>query len=350
MRLIQLPAPAIRSLSESLIFEGDVRQALAGLPSDSVQCVVTSPPYWGLRDYGIPGQIGLESSMTNFLQALTQVFVDVRRVLRPDGVCWLNIGDGYTSGNRGWRAPDKKNPNRAMSVRPDNPPGLKDKDLIGIPWRLAFALQDNGWYLRSDVVWNKPNAMPESVKDRPTRSHEYLFMLTKSAHYTWHPDAVKERAEDGSMRNRRSVWNVNTASSVGSHIAAFPPALVAPCILSSSRAGDFVLDPFSGSGTVGEVAHGLGRKYVGVELNPSYNAIALQRLSQPAAATAVRRRITYPSFENVPQPTLLERANDSGGGLGDLPAASPPASLGGNGDDAGTPPAQRRARRVRSAG
>jgi site-specific DNA-methyltransferase (adenine-specific) len=350
MRLIQLPSPALRSLDESLLIEGDVRQALAALPADSVQCVVTSPPYWGLRDYGISGQIGLESSMAGFLEALTQVFREVRRVLRPDGVCWLNIGDGFTSGNRGWRAPDKKNPNRAMGTRPDNPPGLKDKDLIGIPWRLAFALQDSGWYLRSDVVWNKPNAMPESVKDRPTRSHEYLFMLTKSAHYTWHPDAVKERAEDGSLRNRRSVWSVNTASSVGSHIAAFPPALVTPCILSSSQAGDFVLDPFSGSGTVGEVSRGLGREYIGVELNPAYNAIALKRLTQPSAMSIPRRRITYPIFENAHQPTLLERPGDRGDGSGHLPQAAPPAGSGGDRAAAPAPRAQRGTRRARTAG
>ena len=172
MQTIKLFPPTPIELSDSTVLEGDVHVALGRLPSESVQCVVTSPPYWGLRDYGIDGQIGLESTLPGFIQALTAVFADVNRVLKPDGILWLNIGDGYTSGNRGWRAPDKKNPNRAMNVRPGNPPGLKDKDLLGIPWRLALALQANGWFLRSDIVWHKPNAMPESVKDRPTRAHE----------------------------------------------------------------------------------------------------------------------------------------------------------------------------------
>jgi hypothetical protein len=173
------------------VYHGDALTVLRELPSESVHCVVTSPPYWGLRDYGIHGQIGLESSLAAYLHKLTGIFAQARRLLRPDGILWLNIGDGYTSGNRGWRAPDKKNPNRAMSVRPDNPPGLKDKDLLGVPWRLAFALQADGWYLRSDVIWHKPNAMPER-QDRPTRSHEYLFMLTKEAKYSYHAEEILE--------------------------------------------------------------------------------------------------------------------------------------------------------------
>ena len=148
-----------------------------------LQCIVTSPPYWGLRDYGIKGQIGLEEKLQQYINKLVSVFAEAKRVLRDDGVFWLNIGDGYTSGNRGYRAPDKKNPARAMSVRPDTPEGLKPKDLLGIPWRLALALQADGWFLRSDIIWNKPNAMPESVKDRPTRSHEYVFMFTKKEKY-----------------------------------------------------------------------------------------------------------------------------------------------------------------------
>jgi hypothetical protein len=172
---IQRPEPL--TLRGSTLFEGDALTVLRRLPSGSVRCVVTSPPYWGLRDYGIEEQIGLEGTMPQFLHRLVAIFAEVKRVLTDDGTLWLNIGDGYTSGNRGYRAPDKKNPARAMDVRPDTPEGLKPKDLIGIPWRLAFALQDDGWYLRSDIVWNKPNAMPESVKDRPARSHEFLFML-----------------------------------------------------------------------------------------------------------------------------------------------------------------------------
>lgn len=281
MTHLQIKEPDKIELKASTLLEGDVRVVLPMLPSESVQCVVTSPPYWGLRDYGIQGQIGLEDSLSAYLRSLTSVFAEVRRVLKPEGVLWLNIGDGYTSGNRGWRAPDKKNPNRAMNTRPDNPPGLKDKDLLGIPWKLAFALQDDGWYLRSDIVWNKPNAMPESVKDRPTRSHEYLFMFTKSGRYSYYHEAVKEAAENGSLRNRRSVWNINTAPAQGSHIASFPSALVEPCILASTLKGDFVLDPFFGSGTVGLVSKKLARHYVGVELNPDYMTDALMLLQPP---------------------------------------------------------------------
>ena len=236
---------------------------------------MTSPPYWGLRDYEIEEQIGLEETLPEFIGQLRGVFAEARRVIREDGVMWLNIGDGYTSGNRGWRAPDKKNPARAMTTRPDTPEGLKPKDLLGIPWRLAFALQDDGWYLRADIIWNKPNAMPESVRDRPTRAHEYLFMLTRSEKYFWDRSAVLE----ANGRNRRSVWDVNTRGFEGAHFATFPEKLVEPCILSSSRAGDFVLDPFFGSGTVGVVASDLGRRYAGIELNPDYVAMAAGRLA-----------------------------------------------------------------------
>ncbi len=173
-------------------------------------------------------------------------------MLTVDGTLWLNIGDSYTSGNRGYRAADKKNPARAMTTRPPTPDGLKPKDLIGVPWRLAFALQDDGWFLRSDVVWNKPNAMPESVKDRPIRAHEYLFMLTKSERYLYNHDAVKELTDDGKgRRSRRSVWNVNTKAFSGAHFATFPPELIRPCVLASTAPGDFVLDPFFGSGPWG---------------------------------------------------------------------------------------------------
>jgi len=268
--------PARLVLRRSSLFQGDALQVLQRLPSESVQCVVTSPPYWGLRDYNIPDQIGLEPHLPQFINRLLAVFSEVRRVLRPDGVFWLNIGDGYTSGNRGWRAPDKKNPARAMSVRPDTPDGLKPKDLMGIPWRLAFALQDDGWYLRADVVWHKPNAMPESVKDRPSRAHEYLFMFSKEERYYYDRDAVVE----ANGRNCRSVWNINTQGFAGAHFATFPPKLVEPCIRSSSRPGDFVLDPFFGSGTVGVVCQELGRRYVGIELNPEYVELAAERLGE----------------------------------------------------------------------
>ncbi len=262
----------------STIIEGDSHIALQRLADKSVQCVVTSPPYWGLRDYGIEGQIGLEEQLQQYINNLLDVFKEVRRVLSDDGVLWLNIGDGYTSGNRGYRAPDKKNPARAMSVRPDTPSGLKSKDLLGIPWRLAFALQSDGWYLRSDVIWNKPNAMPESVKDRPSRAHEYIFMLTKRERYFYDNAAIKEN-----NRNKRSVWNINTMPFSEAHFATFPPTLIEPCILSSSRPNDYILDPFFGSGTVGEVAQLNNRRFVGIELNPEYVVIAQKRLSPPSA-------------------------------------------------------------------
>jgi site-specific DNA-methyltransferase (adenine-specific) len=256
-----------------------VRSVLARLPDESIQCIVTSPPYWGLRDYGYAGQIGLEETLPEFVSNLVAVFRDARRVLKAEGTFWLNIGDGYTSGNRRWRAPDKKNPARAMSVRPETPEGLKSKDLLGIPWRLAFALQDDGWYLRTDIVWSKPNAMPESVKDRPSRSHEFIFMLTKSEKYLYNHDAVQERTDDGKgKRSRRTVWNINTEAFRDAHFATFPKALVEPAILASTQPGDFVLDPFFGAGTVGVVAARLGRKFIGVELNPDYVAIASDRL------------------------------------------------------------------------
>lgn len=192
-RVDRMPIP----LNTSMIIEGDAIFALQRLPTASVQCIVTSPPYWGLRDYGISGQIGLEDTLQQYINKLVSVFSEAKRVLKDSGVFWLNIGDGYTSGNRGYRAPDKKNPARAMTVRPDTPEGLKSKDLLGIPWRLALALQEDGWYLRSDIIWNKPNAMPESVKDRPTRSHEYVFMLTKKKSTTTTTRRLKRTGEIG---------------------------------------------------------------------------------------------------------------------------------------------------------
>jgi site-specific DNA-methyltransferase (cytosine-N4-specific) len=278
MRYRKVTPPDKIILDDSVIFEGNALNALHLLPSRSVQCVVTSPPYWGLRDYKIEGQIGLETTLPQFLNHLVSIFSEVKRVLRDDGTLWLNIGDGYTSGNRGYRATDKKNPARAMAIRPDTPEGLKPKDLQGIPWRLAFALQDDGWYLRSDIVWHKPNAMPESVKDRPTRAHEYLFMLTKSERYFYDYEAVKEVGLNGKHRNRRSVWDINTQAFPDAHFATFPPKLIEPCILASSKRGDYVLDPFFGSGTVGVVCLQKYRRYIGIELHPEYVAMAANRL------------------------------------------------------------------------
>lgn len=279
MRYRKVMPPNKINLDDSIIMEGDALHALRLLPSNSIQCVVTSPPYWGLRDYGIGGQIGLEGTLPQFINHLVAIFDEIKRVLRDDGTLWVNIGDGYTSGNRGYRATDKKNPARAMTVRPDTPEGMKPKDLQGIPWRLAFALQDDGWYLRSDIVWHKPNAMPESVKDRATRAHEYLFMLTKSERYFYDYEAVKEPGLNGKTRNRRSVWDVNTQPFADAHFATFPPKLIEPCILASTRPGDYVLDPFFGSGTVGIVCVEHQRSYVGIELNPEYVTISAKRLN-----------------------------------------------------------------------
>ncbi len=262
------------------VIVGDSRKVLSELPADTVQCAITSPPYWGLRDYGIDGQIGAEMEVEEYIADLVAVFREVRRVLRADGTLWLNIGDSYTSGNRGWRDADSKNSARGMSYRPPNPKGLKDKELIGIPWRVALALQADGWYLRSDVIWYKPNCQPESVKDRPTRSHEHVFLLTKNEDYYYDSEAVKEGTTlPGQLRNRRDVWSINTESSKEAHFAMFPPALVKVCMEAGSAVGSVVLDPFFGAGTVGVVATRLGRSCIGIELKPDYAEIARNRVA-----------------------------------------------------------------------
>lgn len=260
--------------THSALVAGDSSTVLGRIPSGVFQSCITSPPYWSLRDYRIPGQIGLEPSLSDYLASLVKLFGEVYRVLRDDGTLWLNIGDSYTSGGRTWRAPDKKNQVRAMSTRPPTPDGLKAKDLIGVPWRLAFALQEAGWYLRTDIIWNKPNCQPESVKDRPTRSHEYIFLFSKSEQYAYHPDAV--RGPNG--RNVRSVWDINTQPYKDAHFATFPPTLVEPCVALGTEAGDLILDPFLGSGTTGLVSLEMHRRFIGVELNPDYVGIAERRL------------------------------------------------------------------------
>lgn len=260
------------------IIIGDSYNELKRLPDNIFQSCVTSPPYWGLRDYAIEGQIGAEMEVSDYIRNLTAIFHEVKRTLREDGTLWLNIGDSYTSGNRRWRQTDRKNPARAMDYRPPTPKGLKPKDLIGIPWKLAFALQADGWYLRSDIIWYKPNCQPESVKDRPTQSHEYLFLFTKSEKYLYNYEAIMELGKNGSSRNKRSVWMVNSEGYNGAHFAVFPPSLVEPCILAGSEPDSIVIDPFLGSGTVGEVCIKTNRKCVGIELKPAYADIALKRI------------------------------------------------------------------------
>jgi len=263
------------------IIQGDARHALQAVPDATFQCCITSPPYWGLRDYGIEGQIGAENDVNDYIANLVLIFREVKRTLRDDGTLWLNIGDSYTSGDRRWRAPDKKNAGRAMSYRPPTPKGLKPKDLIGVPWRLALALQKDGWYLRSDIVWNKPNCQPESVKDRPTRAHEYLFLMSKTESYYYNFEAIREPSVgDKKPKNRRTVWNINTNGFHGAHFAVFPPELVRICLLAASKIGSMVLDPFLGSGTVGLVCREYGRECCGIELNPEYVKLAVDRIAR----------------------------------------------------------------------
>ncbi len=285
----------VASAPRGQIFCGDSRIALRKLAADSVQTCVTSPPYWGLRDYGIEGQIGAEMKFDDYLVHLVDVFREVRRVLRPYGTLWLNIGDSYTSGGRKWRDTDKKNPARGMDYRPPTPDGLKPKDLIGVPWRLAFALQADGWYLRSDIVWHKPNGHPESVKDRPSRVHEYVFLLTKGERYKYHYERVKEPAVTGDTKGLRSVWSLHTEPMKEKHFAAFPTKLVARCLEAGSDQLDVVLDPFLGSGTVGVVAQNLNRQFIGIELSREYVEIAERRLGmrEPRSAGVVHLDADY---------------------------------------------------------
>jgi DNA modification methylase len=297
------------------ILEGDCRAVLATLEPESVQCVVTSPPYWGLRDYSVEGQLGLEPTPEEYITTMVEVFREVRRVLRKDGTVWLNMGDSYSTDGPGaaygWT-------NGKTSVRDaatiasyrHSLTGLPAKNLVGIPWRLAFALQADGWYLRSDIIWAKPNPMPESVTDRPTKAHEYVFLLTKSARYFYDADAVREPSDhpnlvgklqrvsyhdasamrgDGdrivertAARNLRSVWKIPTEPFPEAHFATFPKKLVEPCIRAGSKTGDLVLDPFAGSGTVGVVALRLGRSFVGIELSPVYAEMACRCIENDA--------------------------------------------------------------------
>lgn len=337
------------------IMIGDVREQLRRLSADSVHCIVTSPPYWGLRDYGVDGQIGLEASPAEFIATMVDVFEELRRVLRPDGTCWMNMGDSYAGGRRGDTNSSLIGPKHrsasgdaqrlmvASRRRDDAPiprsdirvPGLKPKDLVMMPHRLAIALQDAGWWVRQDIVWHKPNPMPESVRDRCTKAHEYIFLLTKSESYYYDQDAISEpvspntharlsqdvqaqigsaRANGGAdperpmkagcrklaaagsgiksnssfeaalampvdRRNKRSVWTITTQPFSEAHFATFPPELPEICIKAGCPPGGTVLDPFFGAGTTGLVADRLQRDCIGIELNPAYAEIARKRIA-----------------------------------------------------------------------
>jgi DNA modification methylase len=304
------------------IIPGDVLAGLATLPDASVHCCVTSPPYWGLRDYGVDGQIGLEPTPAEYVARMVAVFREVRRVLRDDGTLWLNLGDSYASNVGGGASPQGGSSARpkvdaTMYASRSTPPGLKAKDLVGIPWRVAFALQADGWYLRSDIIWSKPNPMPESVTDRPTKAHEYLFLLSKSERYHYDAGAISEQAETGGKvggftpnaaiaagvkptgnmiaergaayirkdtRNKRTVWTIPTEPFPGAHFAVMPTALVKPCILAGCPTGGTVLDPFGGSGTVAVVAQEHGCSAILCELNPEYVEIIKQRVGNTTPA------------------------------------------------------------------
>lgn len=303
------------------IYLGDCIQGMSSLPDKSVNTCITSPPYYGLRDYGCDGQIGLEETPESYVQKMVDVFREVKRVLRDDGTLWLNIGDSYAgsgkgpAGNLGAKHNERHLEHKHSAIVPK---GLKPKDLIGIPWRVAFALQADGWYLRQDIIWHKPNPMPESVTDRCTKAHEYIFLLSKSPRYYFDSDAIREdaksyatdkRAGAGNLRyegkrtidksgkngqqsfvtinetrNKRSVWTVTTKSFKDAHFATYPEDLIVPCILSGCPEGGLVLDPFMGAGTTALVSKKLGRNYVGFELNPEYRNIAIKRIENACGA------------------------------------------------------------------
>lgn len=340
-------------------FQGDCREVMRRLIAEGVrvQCIVTSPPYWGLRDYGVAGQLGQEPTLGEFLANMVEVFELCRELLAEDGTLWLNMGDSYAGGGNGGGGSfakdgvhaagevNKNVPARRGAIR--YPAEFKAKDLIGQPWRLAFALQDAGWWLRQDIVWHKPNPMPESVTDRCTKAHEFVFLLTKSARYYFDQAAIlepvspntharlsqdvqnqigSERANGGAKtngnmkavgrklsagtdatknnasfdaamaimptaRNKRSVWTIPTQSYKGAHFATFPEGLVEPCVLAGSRPGDIVFDPFMGSGTVAAVAQRLGRRWLGAELNPEYIKLQVPRTRQLSLGPAAHAEV-----------------------------------------------------------
>ena len=313
---------------------GDAAEQLRTLEAESVNACVTSPPYYNLRDYGAPGQIGMEATVEEYIENLVKVFREVWRVLRPDGTLWVNIGDSYAT--RSGPQPPTNTRNSTGHTRKRPPSGFKYKDLIGVPWLLAFALRADGWYLRQDIVWNKSNCMPESVRDRCTKSHEFIFLLSKAERYYFNAEAISEpitgastkrylqnvdqqagsfkqpgrsdrpmkavaprfggekygsdttpesRTKSGNAytpkprRNKRDVWTVSTSGFRGAHFAVFPEKLVEPCILAGCPAGGTVLDPFTGSGTTGMTAKRLGRNFVGIEINPEYQTMSTERIA-----------------------------------------------------------------------
>jgi len=334
------------------LHNGDSLDVLSSLPDESVNCVVTSPPYWGLRDYGVEGQLGLEKTPEEYVSKMVKIFEEVRRVLRKDGTAWVNMGDCYSGSGKGMNGDgsvgkhgEKQHTNTGANIShiESQETNLKPKDLVGMPWRLAFALQSAGWYLRQDIIWSKPNPMPESVTDRCTKAHEYIFLLTKSAKYYYNQESILEPITNSSFerlsqtnienqvgsyrvpfktngpmkavgrggknslrgqgsnrtgengtanrdgrdmkevgagltRNRRSVWTVATQPFSEAHFATFPETLIEPCILAGCPAGGVVLDPFFGAGTTGLVALKLGRRAIGIELNPDYCEMAKHRL------------------------------------------------------------------------
>ena len=336
------------------VIVGHALDGLRSLPDGCVQTCVTSPPYFGLRDYGVDGQIGQETSPAAFVEALVTVFREVRRVLADDGTLWLNLGDSYAA-NRTYQVPSTKGgakhaPAQGNSGAMTVPEGLKAKDLMGVPWRVALALQADGWWLRSDIIWSKPNPMPESVTDRPTRAHEYVFLLSKRERYFYDANAIREDAVTGSSmivgatserssdrksdvavangrnvqsvnaeserrdiagcsfnnnprlritdgkRNARSVWTIVGEPFDGAHFATMPPELARRCILAGSRRGDVVLDPFAGAGTTSLVAVGHGRRAIGCELNPEYAALALDRVAAVDTDATVPVRVEAPQW------------------------------------------------------
>ena len=323
------------------LYHGDCLEILKQMPNGSVNCVVTSPPYWGLRDYSTAGQIGLEPTVQEYINVMTEIFSEVRRVLKSDGTLWLNMGDSYAGGGRGGNSKIHNHEHSTQGICYAIPNGLKPKDLIGMPWRIAFALQDDGWYLRSDIIWHKPNPMPESVTDRPTKAHEYIFFMSKSAKYYYDAEAIMEpislsthlrisqnvaaqigsdRAHAGGKtngrmktvirtpkqqlsgtgiknndsfsnatclrvlkRNKRTVWTIPTQGFKEAHFATYPINLISPCIKVGCPEGGVVLDPFIGSGTTAVACERLNRRWIGIEISLDYVKIAKERIKKETA-------------------------------------------------------------------